>query len=269
MSLYLRIAPELYLKRLLVGGFEKVYEINRNFRNEGLSVRHNPEFTMLEAYESYVDYEHMMNLTEDLISGLAEKICGSQELPFGELKINYKRPWKRLPFYDALKEQTRVDWREGDLREKAKKAGIHVEKEYDDADILNEVFDQKVEPLLTQPTFIIDYPSVMTPLAKRKKGDEQLVDRFELFIANMELANAYSELNDALEQRERLEEQKEMLGDEDKPIDEDFLRALEYGMPPAGGLGIGVDRLVMLLTNSASIRDVILFPHMRPETPQD
>jgi lysyl-tRNA synthetase class 2 len=264
MDLYLRVAPELYLKRLLVGGFEKVYEINRNFRNEGLSVRHNPEFTMLEAYESYADYNDMMNLTEELISGLVEKIFGKSEIEYGEATLSFKRPWKRLTFYDALKEYTKIDWQSGDLAQKAKQIGISIESNQV-ADILNEVFDEKVQPRLIQPTFIIDYPKIMTPLAKRKADNPELVDRFELFISKMEMANAYSELNDPVEQRERLMEQKEMLGDSEKPLDEDFLRALEYGMPPAGGLGIGIDRLIMVLTQSNSIRDVILFPQLRPE----
>jgi lysyl-tRNA synthetase class 2 len=181
-----------------------------------------------------------------------------------EATLSFKRPWKRLTFYDALKEYTKIDWQSGDLAQKAKQIGISIESNQV-ADILNEVFDEKVQPRLIQPTFIIDYPKIMTPLAKRKADNPELVDRFELFISKMEMANAYSELNDPVEQRERLMEQKEMLGDSEKPLDEDFLRALEYGMPPAGGLGIGIDRLIMVLTQSNSIRDVILFPQLRPE----
>ncbi|PIQ85131.1 MAG: lysine--tRNA ligase [Candidatus Omnitrophica bacterium CG11_big_fil_rev_8_21_14_0_20_45_26] len=263
-DLYLRVAPELYLKRLLVGGFEKVYEINRNFRNEGISVRHNPEFTMIELYQAYADYEDMMNLTEELISNLAEKIGGGIELPFGDLKLNFKRPWKRVSFYDILKEKSKANWRQGDVKALAKKAGLAFDPAADDVDILNEAFDHFVQPELIDPTFVIDFPTVTTPLAKRREDEPDLCYRFELFIARMELANAFSELNDSLEQRERLTAQKETIGD-DKAIDEDFLLAMEYGMPPAGGLGIGIDRLVMLLTNAASIRDVILFPQLRKE----
>ena len=263
-ELYLRVAPELYLKRLLVGGFEKVYEINRNFRNEGLSVRHNPEFTMLELYQSYADLRDMMDITEELISGLVSKIHGTEEIPYGEKTLNFKRPWKRLSFYDALKEKTGVDWRTADIRGEAKKLKLPLEEPCEEADILDALFDKYLEPELTSPTFVVDYPLVISPLAKRKKEDPAVADRFELFIAHMELANAFSELNDPVEQRKRFDEQKKMIG-EHKTIDEDFLMALEYGMPPAGGLGIGIDRLVMLLTNQHSIRDVVLFPQLRPE----
>lgn len=263
-DLYLRVAPELYLKRLLVGGFSKVYEINRNFRNEGISIKHNPEFTMMEVYQAYADYEDMMNLTEELIAALTQEVAGGEEIPFGDLKLNFKRPWKRIAFYDALKEGSGDDWRKGNVRELAKKAGIPVEKDSEDVDLLNEAFDRFVQPKLVDPTFIIDFPAITTPLAKRKEKDPDLVYRFELYAAHMELANAFSELNDAIEQRERLSAQQEIIGDA-KVIDEDFLLAMEYGMPPAGGLGIGIDRLVMLLTNSQSIRDVILFPQLKPE----
>lgn len=262
MDLYLRVAPELYLKRLLVGGFEKVYEINRNFRNEGISVRHNPEFTMMELYQSYADYEDMMNITEELVCELVRSIHGKEEIPFGDKTISYKRPWKRISFYDALKEKTGIDFRKENVRKLAPKFHVEVTPETEDIDILNEIFGQVVEEHLWDPTFVIDYPAVMTPLAKAKEDDQELVYRFELFVAKMEIANAFSELNDPHVQRERLLAQKEMIG-EHKELDEDFLMALEYGMPPAGGLGIGIDRLVMLLTNQNSIRDVILFPLMR------
>lgn len=262
-ELYLRVAPELYLKRLLVGGFEKVYEINRNFRNEGLSVRHNPEFTMLELYQSFADLRDMMEITEQLITHLIEKLHGKDEIPYGEETLNFKKPWKRISFYDALQEKTKIDWRKAQIRKEAEKLGLAVESGIEEADILNNLFDTYVEPELKNPTFITDYPIGMSPLAKRKKEDPGVADRFELFVAHMELANAFSELNDPLEQRKRFEEQKEMIG-EHKEIDEDFLLALEYGMPPAGGLGIGMDRLVMLLTNQHSIRDVVLFPQLRP-----
>jgi lysyl-tRNA synthetase class 2 len=257
------VAPELYLKRLLVGGFSKVYEINRNFRNEGISTRHNPEFTMIELYEAYGDYESMMNLTEELVVNLIQKMYQKDSLPYGDLEINYTRPWKRVSFYDVLKEKSGHDWRNGNVKELAQKVGISLEKYPDDLDILNEAFDMFVQPGLINPTFVIDYPTVTTPLAKSKQAEPDLVYRFELFVGKMELANAFSELNDPFEQRQRLENQLEVIGSK-KVVDQDFLTAIEYGMPPAGGLGIGIDRLVMLLTNSLSIRDVILFPQLKP-----
>ena len=264
LDLYLRVAPELYLKRLLVGGFEKIYEVNRNFRNEGISVRHNPEFTMLELYQAYADYTDMMSLTEDLISSLVRSLYGKEEIPYGDKMLNFKTPWKRISFYGALHEKTGMDFRRANLRDAAKKFHIEVTHETADVDILNEIFGRHVEGDLWNPTFVVDYPTVMTPLAKAKEGDADLAYRFELFIAKMEIANAFSELNDAAIQRERLTAQKEIIG-EHKMLDEDFLMALEYGMPPAGGLGIGIDRLVMVLTNQSSIRDVILFPQLKPE----
>ena len=263
-DLYLRVAPELYLKRLLVGGFSRVYEINRNFRNEGISTKHNPEFTMLELYQAYADYEKMMDLTEELIANLVQGVCKNETISFGDHTLDFKRPWKRISFYEALKQKSGHDWRRGNLKELAKKVGIPLDQYSEDVDILNEAFDRFVEPDLINPTFVIDYPALTTPLAKRKASDQDLVDRFELFVGRIELANAFSELNDPFEQRERLTQQREVIGTE-KMLDEDFLTALEYGMPPAGGLGIGIDRLVMLLTNSISIRDVILFPHLKPE----
>ena len=264
-DLYLRVAPELYLKRLLVGGFPKVYEINRNFRNEGISIKHNPEFTMLEVYEAYSDYKGMIRLTEELISSLVQKLYPSTTVPYGENKtIDFKRPWRQVSFYDSLKEKSGLDWRKGNLRELAKKAEIPLEHYSEDVDILNEAFDRFVQSTLVNPTFVTDYPLITTPLAKRKNEESDLVARFELYIGCMEIANAFSELNDPFEQRQRMSEQQEIIGTK-KTIDEDFLRALEYGMPPAGGLGIGIDRLIMLLTNSASIRDVILFPQLKPE----
>ena len=264
MDLYLRVAPELYLKRLLVGGMEKIYEINRNFRNEGLSVRHNPEFTMLELYQAYADYTDMMNLTEELISGLAQSLHGTEELLFGDRPVHFKRPWKRISFYEALREKTKVDWRRADIKKEAKKLGIEFAPADDDVDVLNAVFGEVVEPDLWEPTFVIDYPALLTPLAKPKEDDPELVYRFELYIGKMEIANAFSELNDPVIQRERLEKQVEIIGGT-KKIDEDFLTALEFAMPPAGGLGIGIDRLVMILTNRSSIREVIFFPQLRPE----
>lgn len=269
IDLYLRVAPELYLKRLLVGGFQKVYEMNRNFRNEGISVRHNPEFTMLEIYQAFADYNDMMDLTEEMITGLVQQCYGKDEIPYGEKTINFKRPWKRISFYDSLKEKTGIDFKDPKvkIKEAAKKLRVKFSEETDeDVDILNEIFGEYVEAHLWDPCFVIDYPTVMTPLAKAKEDDPSVVYRFELFVAKMEVANAFSELNDPRIQRERLEAQKEMIG-EHKEIDEDFLMALEYGMPPAGGLGIGIDRLVMLLTNQYSIREVILFPQLKPEKP--
>ncbi len=270
-DLYLRVAPELYLKRLLVGGLERVYEINRNFRNEGVSVRHNPEFTMLELYQAYGDYTDMMNITEELTTELVVKIHGKEEIPYGDRTLNFKRPWKRISFYGSLQEKTGIDFKKADLRAAAKKLKVPIELDHEDvtdADILNEIFGQYVEEELWDPTFVIDYPTMMTPLAKAKEDEPETVYRFELFVAKMELANAFSELNDPSVQRKRLESQKEIIG-ADKVIDEDFLTALEYGMPPAGGLGIGIDRLVMLLTNQHSIREVILFPQLKPEKAGD
>lgn len=264
IDLFLRVAPELYLKRLLVGGFEKVYEINRNFRNEGISIRHNPEFTMLELYQAYADYEDMMNITEELISSLVFALHGTYEIPYGDKVISYARPWKRVSFYDALKEQTGMDFKTCDVRKAARELHVPFSEKDEDIDVLNEVFGEKVEATLWNPTFVIDYPTVMTPLAKAREDDPSLVYRFELFAARMEIANAFSELNDPHIQRDRLEAQRQMIG-EHKEIDEDFLMALEYAMPSAGGLGIGIDRLVMLLTNQNSIRDVILFPQLKPE----
>ena len=263
-DLFLRVAPELYLKRLLVGGFEKVYEINRNFRNEGISVRHNPEFTMMELYQAYADYEDMMNVTEELTHHLVTLLYGKDEIPYGDKTLNFKRPWKRISFYGALQEATGMDFRKVNVRDAAKQLHVEFDKDMEDIDVLNEIFGEKVEKDFWDPVFVIDYPTVMTPLAKAKADDPELVYRFELFIAKMEIANAFSELNDPVIQRQRLMEQKELIG-VSKEVDEDFLMALEYGMPPAGGLGIGIDRLVMLLTNQASIRDVILFPQLKHE----
>lgn len=263
-DLYLRVAPELYLKRLLVGGFPKVYEINRSFRNEGISTKHNPEFTLLELYQAYANYETMMNLTEELIVTLVQRLCKKETLPYGDHTLNFKRPWRRISFYGALQEKSGQDWRKGRIKEIAEKVGMPLDQNLEEVDILNEAFARFVEPNLIDPTFVIDYPVVTTPFARRKEDDSDLVERFELFVGRLELANAFSELNDPFEQRERLREQKEVIG-MGKTLDEDFLTALEYGMPPAGGLGIGIDRLVMLLTNATSIRDVILFPQLKLE----
>ena len=272
MELFLRVAPELYLKRLLVGGFEKVFEINRSFRNEGISIKHNPEFTMMELYQAYADYVDMMNITEDLISKLTFEFHGTYEIEYEDKKINMKSPWRRVKMKDIVKEVTGFDFdtvtNDEDAVAKAKEMGIPLEKDktYTKYGILNLIFEEKVEETLINPTFIIEYPKEISPLSKNKKGETDWVDRFELFISGREFANAYSELNDPRDQKERFEEQvkmKEAGDDEAQNMDLDYIRALEYGMPPAGGLGIGIDRLVMLMTNSASIRDVILFPTLR------
>ncbi|RJX23291.1 MAG: lysine--tRNA ligase [Ammonifex sp.] len=270
LKLYLRIAPELYLKRLLVGGFEKVYEINRNFRNEGISTRHNPEFTMLELYQAYADYHDMMDLTEELISSVTHQVVGTHEITRGEEKLSLAAPWPRLSYLDLVKEKSGIDFSQLDVpaaRRAASTLGVHVEDKSLWGEALNAVFEELVEPNLTAPTFVVDYPVDISPLAKRKTDDPRLTYRFELFIAGREIANAFSELNDPLDQGERFSTQlqKRQAGDEEAHMfDEDFVTALEYGMPPAGGLGIGIDRLVMLLANVPSIREVILFPLHRP-----
>jgi len=266
-DLYLRISPELYLKRLLVGGMEKVFEINRNFRNEGLSTRHNPEFTMLELYQARADYEVMMELTEALVASAAEAVCGAAVLPYGDVEIDYAPPWRRARYADLLAEHAGVDWRDGAaVRAKAAELDIDAAGK-DDAVVVNDVFEATVEPRLVQPTFVLDYPAALCPLTRRKADDPRIAERFELFVANMEIANAYTELNDPAVQEENLSRQLAGEGDETmRVMDEDFLRALRHGMPPAGGLGVGIDRLVMLLTNTRNIRDVILFPLLRPES---
>lgn len=274
MDLFLRIAPELYLKRLLVGGFEKVFEINRSFRNEGISIKHNPEFTMMELYQAYADFNDMMDLTEDLISSLTFELHGKYEIEYEDRDINMAKPWRRVTMKDIVKETTGFDFdtvsSDEDAISKAKEMNIPLEKDrtYTKYGILNLIFEEKVEETLLNPTFITEYPKEISPLSKNQKGETEWVDRFELFISGREFANAYSELNDPRDQKERFEEQvklKEAGDDEAQGMDLDYIRALEYGMPPAGGLGIGIDRLVMLQTNSASIRDVILFPTLRKE----
>lgn len=266
MDLFLRIAPELFLKRLLVGGMEKVFEINRNFRNEGLSTRHNPEFTMMELYQAYADYTVMMELTEELVCGLIERYCSGQTLPFGEMTIDYSRPWRRARYADLLKEYGGCDMEDmASVRKRAKELGLH-DANKDDAVVINEVFEETVEENLVNPTFVIDYPAAICPLTRQSKKDPRFAERFELFVGKMELANAYTELNDPDVQEANFRRQLRGLGDDETmaKMDEDFLTALKYGMPPAGGLGIGIDRLMMLLTNVTSIRDVILFPLLKP-----
>jgi lysyl-tRNA synthetase class 2 len=269
-KLFMRVAPELYLKRLIVGGFEKVYEIGRAFRNEGISFKHNPEYTMLELYWAYVDYEAIMRLMEELVASIVMETCGTLEIEYQGQKINFKTPWQRLSLLDALKKYAGedLDKPEAEIRAIAKKRGIEGVEKLSRGKLINELYDQFVESHLIQPTFIIDYPLETSPLAKKKRDNPKLVERFEVIVAGMEIANAFSELNDPIDQRGRFEEQvkAKKAGDaETESMDEDYLRALEYGMPPTGGLGIGIDRLVMLLTNSHSIRDVIFFPHMRTE----
>lgn len=283
MPLYLRIADELYLKRLIVGGFDGVYEIGKDFRNEGLSRFHNPEFTMLELYVAYKDYEWMMELTEELIAYTAESVLGTTTVPVGNKEISFDTPWRRLRFFEALEEATGQNLQGADQKTLLSVADAH-EVEVDPSlgvgKLYDELFGELVEPNLIEPTFVVDYPIELSPLAKRhrEEGEEGIVERFEVIINGREICNAFSELNDPQDQRERFEEQVRLKeeGDEEAmhEVDEDYLRALEYAMPPTAGLGVGIDRLVMLLTNQESIRDVILFPLMRPEqsstdTPED
>ncbi|WP_226038335.1 lysine--tRNA ligase [Aquibacillus saliphilus] len=270
IPLYMRIAIELHLKRLVVGGMEQVYEIGRVFRNEGVSTRHNPEFTMLELYEAYADFHDIMSLVENMVAHIAKKVIGSTTVPYGDHQVNLEPEWKRIHMVDAIKEHTDVDfWKEmsdEEAKALAKKHGIGIKDTMTFGHIVNEFFEQRVEDKLIQPTFVYGHPVEISPLAKKNKEDGRFTDRFELFIVGREHANAFSELNDPIDQRERFEAQvkeKEQGNDEAHEMDEDFLEALEYGMPPTGGLGIGIDRLVMLLTNAPSIRDVLLFPQMR------
>ena len=274
MAMFMRIAPELYLKRLVVGGFEKVFEINRNFRNEGVSTRHNPEFTMLEFYQAYADYRDNMDLTEELFRELAQAVLGTTDVPYGDKVFHFGEPFVRLSVYDSIlkynPELTEADLNDVEkAREIAKKAGAKVLGHEGLGKLQVMIFEELVESKLEQPHFITEYPFEVSPLARRNDKNPNVTDRFELFIGGREIANAYSELNDAEDQAERFLAQvaeKDAGDDEAMHYDADFVRALEYGMPPTAGEGIGIDRLVMLLTNSPSIRDVILFPHMRPET---
>jgi lysyl-tRNA synthetase class 2 len=268
---YLRIANELYLKRLIVGGFDWVYEFSRNFRNEGMDRTHNPEFTVLEWYTAYKDYFWMMEITEQLFEKIANTLHTTTKVQVGDKEIDFKAPFKRISIYDAIKEHTGFDvsnLNESELREVCKKLNIHTEASMGKGKLIDELFGSKCEMHYIQPTFIIDYPVEMSPLTKKHRSKAGLVERFELMVNGKEIANAYSELNDPIDQRERFEEQAELLkrgDDEAMFIDHDFLRALEYGMPPTSGIGIGIDRLVMLMTNQPSIQDVLLFPQMRPE----
>ncbi|OHB92751.1 MAG: lysine--tRNA ligase [Planctomycetes bacterium RIFCSPHIGHO2_12_39_6] len=265
IDLYLRIAPELYLKRLLVGGMERIYEINRNFRNEGISTRHNPEFTMMELYQAYSDYNGMMELTESLITSLVKEIHGGYVIPFGDITIDTTPPWRRATFSELLKEcgGVSIDDEAGLIR-KSKELSLETNG-IDKDNMANNIFEQVVEQTLVNPSFVIDYPTSICPLTKTCEYDKRFAQRFELYIASMEIANSYSELNDAIDQDKRFNEQLGTESDITGKIDEDFLTALKYGMPPAGGLGIGVDRLIMILTNNVSIREVILFPLLKPK----
>ncbi len=270
MPLHLRISPELYLKRLIVGGFERVYELNRSFRNEGISTRHNPEFSMIEIYQAYADYRDMMALTEQLVEHVARTVLGTTSIPYGEETIELAAPWPRLTMEQAIQARTGVDVATMDddaLVAYCVQEAIPLPALRTRGRLVNEIFEAQVSDHLIQPTFILDMPVEISPLAKRHREHAELTERFEAFVAGRELANAFSELNDPLDQRERFEAQlleRAAGNDEAHCLDEDFLTALEHGMPPTGGLGIGIDRLIMLLTNSPSIRDVLLFPQMRP-----
>jgi lysyl-tRNA synthetase class 2 len=279
IDLYARIAPELYLKRLIVGGFEKVFEINRNFRNEGLSWRHNPEFTMLEFYEAYSEFENLINLTESLITGVVESICGGLTVSYGEQTVDFNRPWARLTMKEAIirfwpsEHQSptpeALSTREGVRSSLEAISGAPVLDRLDYGHLLGELFERVAEPHLINPTFITEFPTELSPLSKQSVTNPGFVDRFELFVAGMEIANAFCEINDPADQRRRFEAQTRLRdrGDEEAMVvDEDYIRALSYGMPPTAGEGVGIDRLAMILTNQKSIRDVILFPHMRPES---
>ena len=269
-DLYLRIAIELHLKRLIVGGFDQVYEIGRIFRNEGISIKHNPEFTMLECYQAYADYNDVMNTVEEMVSCIAQEVLGTTRASFNGNIIDFSPPWQRLTLRQAIEEHCGLDFKDypdsDSLRDKMSKMGMEADPNKGRGRLIDELISTFVEPNLMSPTFLLDYPIEMSPLAKRKPDDEKLVERFEAFAGRMEIANAFTELNDPVEQRERFRQQlrEREVEDEDASIpDEDFLLALEYGMPPTGGLGVGIDRLVMLLTDQQSIREVILFPQLR------
>ncbi|MGB2798661.1 MAG: amino acid--tRNA ligase-related protein, partial [Dehalococcoidia bacterium] len=270
-DLYLRIATELYLKRLIVGGLDKVYEIGRIFRNEGISIKHNPEFTMLESYEAYADYNDVMKMVEDMISHVAQEVLGTTRVSFAGNTIDFSPPWQRITLRDAIKEGCGIDFLEHtdaySLRDAIRQLGIETEETLSPAYLIDKLVSAFVEPKLVQPTFILDYPVETSPLAKRKPEDKRLVERFEAFAGEIEIANAFTELNDPEEQKNRFisqEEWRAQFGDEEaERYQADFILALEHGMPPTGGLGLGIDRLVMLFTNQQSIREVILFPQLR------
>jgi len=272
MDLFLRIAPELYLKRLVVGGFERVFEINRNFRNEGISIQHNPEFTMMEFYQAHATYEDLMDFTEELIGHVAREVCGSERISYGGREVDLSAPWERLTVKQAIVKYGQVEPEVLEDRERAyayaQSLGLELDPRIGHGKLLTELFDEVAEPRLWNPTFITQYPTEVSPLSRKNDLDPEVVDRFELFVVGRELANAFSELNDPVDQKERFVKQlaeKEAGDEEAHAMDEDYVRALEYGLPPTAGEGIGIDRLVMLLTDSASIRDVILFPQLRRE----
>ena len=274
MPLYLRIANELYLKRLIVGGFDGVYEFAKDFRNEGMDRTHNPEFTVMEMYAAYKDYFWMMETTETLLEKIAIELHGTTQVTVGDRTIDFKAPFKRITMYDAILEHTGIDisaMNEEHLRDTCKQLGIHADASMGKGKMIDEIFGETSEATYIQPTFIIDYPEEMSPLTKKHRSKPGLVERFELIVNGKELANAYSELNDPLDQRKRFEEQVELMArgdDEAMFIDYDFLRALEYGIPPTSGIGIGIDRLAMIMTNQHSIQDVLFFPQMRMEVKQ-
>jgi lysyl-tRNA synthetase class 2 len=275
IPLYLRIANELYLKRLIVGGFEGVYEFAKDFRNEGMDRTHNPEFSQMELYVAYKDYKWMMDTTEAMFKQIAQDVNGTSEVVFGEHTIDFGKPFERLTIFGAIEKYTGIDisqMTEEELFKTAKELGAEVEESMGSGKLIDEIFGEKVEHLLIQPTFIMDYPVSMSPLTKKHRDNPNLTERFELIVNGKEIANCYSELNDPIDQRERFEEQVKLMkrgDDEAMFIDEDFLTALEYGMPPTAGIGIGIDRLVMLLTNNSSIQEVLFFPQMRPEKKVD
>ncbi len=267
---YLRIATELHLKRLIVGGLDKVYELGRAFRNEGIDTKHNPEFTLLESYEAYADYNDVMNMLEEMVSKISQQVLGTDQLKFGDNVISFKPPWQRLELHKAILEYSGIDFVQYPgadlLRAKMREMGLEVDPHKNWARLVDELLTTFVEPKLIQPTFLVDYPVSMSPLAKKKPGFERVVERFEAFAGGLELANAFTELNDPIDQRQRFVEQQQehkAEGNVEETIDQDFLLALEYGMPPTGGLGVGIDRLIMLLTNQQSIREVILFPQLK------
>ena len=273
-DMYLRIATELYLKRLIVAGFEKVYDMGKNFRNEGVDIRHNPEFTMIELYEAYADYNDIMELTENLVSYVCEKVNGTKQVIYGDIEIDFAPPWRRLTMVDAVKEYTGIDFgcieTDDEARNIAREKHLDFKKNLNyvtKGEVLNALFEEFAEDKLIQPTFLCDYPVEISPLTKKKRGNENFTERFEAFVCGREICNAYSELNDPIVQRERFMQQareRDLGDDEAYELDEEFMNALEVGMPPTGGIGIGIDRIVMFLTNSHSIRDVILFPTMKP-----
>ena len=267
---YLRIALELHLKRLIIGGFDKVYELGRIFRNEGISTKHNPEFTMLESYEAYADYNDVMSMVEEMVSKVSQQILGTDKIEFGGNTLNLKPPWQRISLQQAIEKYSGIDFKKypdiDSLRNEMLKLKIEVDPQKDRGRLIDELISTFVEPNLVQPTFLLDYPVDMSPLAKTKPDDDRLVERFEAFAGGMEIANAFTELNDPIEQRQRFlkqQEERQAEGEAVETVDQDFLLALEYGMPPTGGLGVGIDRLVMLLTGKQSIREVILFPQLK------